>query len=446
MKAKSILLLLFLLAVGFAVHADKILPYQIIQKKLPNGLNVVTVPFPSPGVASFHIVVRVGSRDEVEKGKTGFAHFFEHMMFRGTEKYSKELYSDALKATGASANANTSLDRTVYHMTGSAKYLEKMFELEADRFMNLKYSVQDFKTEAGAVKGEYTKNNASPYTRLYEAVNNTAFDKHTYKHTTMGFFEDIVAMPDQYDFSLEFFDRYYRPEYCTIIVVGDVDPGQVNSLAMTYFGDWKKGSYTQSIPVEPAPTATRTVNVKAEKFPPYLDLKFRGPAFSTQNNDYQALVLLGQLLSSEKSELHKQLVMEERTARSLSGGIFPTRDPYLFSLSASLTNAADFPKVKKRMLDAISKFQTNAVSESELNAAKERVKYSFALAMDNPDAIANSLGQFTWLTGDPESLNASYAILQSVTADDIMRVAKKYLVSKGMTIGTISPVDNPVLD
>lgn len=443
---KQTILTIVLMAFASAVFAQNILPYQIHQKKLPNGLNVVAIPYPSPGVASFHIVVRVGSRDEVEKGKTGFAHFFEHMMFRGTERYSKEQYSNALKATGASANANTSLDRTVYHMTGSAKFLDKMFELEADRFMNLKYSVQDFKTEAGAVKGEYTKNNASPYTRLYEAVNNTAFDKHTYKHTTMGFYEDIVAMPDQYDFSLKFFERYYRPEYCTILVVGDVEPGQVFGLAMTHFGEWKKGSYTQTIPVEPPANGTRKVNVKAEKFPPYLDLKFRGPAFSLLNNDYQALALLGQLLTSEKSDLYKDMVMTERVARSINGGIFPTRDPYLFSLSASLTNASDFPKVKKRFLDAVAKYQSTPVSESDLSSAKDRIRYSFALSMDNPDAIANSVGQFIWLTGNPESLNASYQLLQSVTPDDIMRVAKKYLVADGMTIGTISPTDNPVID
>ena len=445
MKKQTILTLLLLVFASGAM-AQKILPYQIQQKKLPNGLNVVTVNYPSPGIASFHIVVRVGSRDEVEQGKTGFAHFFEHMMFRGTEKYSKELYSEALKATGASANANTSLDRTVYHMTGSAKHLEKMFELEADRFMNLKYSVQDFKTEAGAVKGEYTKNNASPYTRLYEAVNNTAFDKHTYKHTTMGFYEDIVAMPEQYDFSLKFFDRYYRPEYCTIIVVGDVDAGMVNDLAMRYFGTWKPGSFTQKIPVEPAPAQMRKVNVKAEKFPPYLDIKFRGPAFSVENNDYQALAILGQLMTSERSDLYKQLVMQDRKARSLNGGIYPTRDPYLFSLSASLTSADHFASVKKSILDAVESFKKNPVSEYDLKQAKERIRYSFSLSMDNPDAIANAIGLFTWLTGDPATINASYKIMDEVTADDIQRVAKKYLVQNGMTIGTISPTDKPVLD
>ena len=209
---------------------SKTLPNSIHQYKLENGLNIVTVPYDSPGIAAFHIVVRVGARNEVEKGVTGFAHFFEHMMFRGTDKYPKEKYSATLKSIGASANANTTQDRTLYHMTGNAEKLELMFEIEADRFQNLNYSEHDFKTEAGAVKGEYTKNYASPYQQMFEKMQNTAFDKHTYKHTTMGFFDDIVDMPNQYKYSLTFFDRYYRPEYCTIIVVGDVTPEQVKDL------------------------------------------------------------------------------------------------------------------------------------------------------------------------------------------------------------------------
>ncbi len=156
---------LWLMASGITAFADpanaqpeKILPYPIYQHQLDNGLNVVTVPFDSPGLAAFYIVTRVGARNEVEPGVTGFAHFFEHMMFRGTDNYSKEEYSAALKSTGAAANANTTQDRTQYHMTGNADKLEVMFELESDRFMNLNYSEHEFQTEAGAVKGEYTKN------------------------------------------------------------------------------------------------------------------------------------------------------------------------------------------------------------------------------------------------------------------------------------------------
>ena len=146
------------LGVSRAEGAERILPYPIHTHTLANGLQVVTVPFDSPGLASLYIVVRVGSRNEIEKGVTGFAHFFEHMMFRGTDAYPTEKYMEVLKSTGASANAVTSNDRTMYHMTGNADKLDVMFALESDRFINLNYSEHDFKTEAGAVKGEYTKN------------------------------------------------------------------------------------------------------------------------------------------------------------------------------------------------------------------------------------------------------------------------------------------------
>src|SRR5450432_3068496 len=126
------ILLLMLYSKGYpqASQNEKILPYTIYQKKLSNGLNVVTVPYNSPGLAAFYIVVRAGSRDEIEPGKTGFAHFFEHMMFRGTDKYPSDKYSAILKSTGASANANTDLDRTIFHMTGNSAKLETMFEIE----------------------------------------------------------------------------------------------------------------------------------------------------------------------------------------------------------------------------------------------------------------------------------------------------------------------------
>lgn len=443
MRLLSILLCICL--AGSSMAGD-ILPYQIHQKELPNGLKVVTIPYDSPGIVAFYIVVRVGSRDEVEKGKTGFAHFFEHMMFRGTEKYSKEKYSEMLKSTGASANANTSIDRTVYHMTGSAEHLTTMFMLEADRFQNLKYSVQDFKTEAGAVKGEYTKNNASPYNKLYEATNNTAFTTHTYKHTTMGFFEDIVDMPNQYDYSIEFFKRFYRPEYCTIIVVGDAQPDMVNSMAERFFGKWEKGNFKSTIPVEPLQTETRYTHLQVPQFPPYLDLNFKTPAFSLERNDYHALSILSQLLFSESAPLYKKLVVEEQKARSLEGGIYPSRDPNLFSASASLINASDMPYVKSMILKAIEAVKTGQIDTVALQATKERIRYSFAMSMDSPDAIANAVSMYTWVTGDPASLNRSYEMFDKVTVNDLMRVANKYLRAEVLTIATISPDEKPTLE
>lgn len=441
--AALLLLLTFAVSAAMAQSSqkDKILPYPIHQQQLDNGLNVVTVPYNSPGLAAFYIVVRAGSREEVEKGKTGFAHFFEHMMFRGTDKYSKEEYGDILKAIGASANANTSIDRTVYHMTGNAEMLDKMFEIEADRFQNLNYSVHDFKTEAGAVKGEYTKNSASPYQQLYEKTVSTAFKDHTYAHTTMGFFEDVVDMPNQYDYSLTFFERFYRPEYATIVVVGDVQPERVNALAQQYFGNWKRGTYKPEIPTEPKQAQTRYAHVKQEGFPPYLSMNFKGPAFSDKDKDLPALSILSTILFSENSDLYRKLVVDEQKARFIGGGPQFSRDPNLIQASASLLNANDMQYVKDELMKALNDAKTKPIDAKKIEDTKSRIRYSFAMSMDSPDAIANSLARFIWLSGDPESLNNLYSVFDTITAQDLMNVAKKYFTPATMTVGTIAPTD-----
>jgi zinc protease len=421
--------------------SSKILPYPIQQKKLANGLNVVTVPFNSPGLAAFYIVVRAGSREEVEAGKTGFAHFFEHMMFRGTDKYNTKQYEEVLKSIGASANANTSIDRTVYHMTGNAGMLEKMFEVEGDRFQNLKYSVHDFKTEAGAVKGEYTKNSASPYAQLNELVYSTAFKKHTYSHTTMGFFKDVVDMPNQFDYSKVFFNRFYRPEYTTIVVVGDVKQEEVNRLAQKYFGNWKRGNYQPKIETEPAQKETRYAHVKQAGFPPYLMLGYKGPAYSEKSKELPALDLMTSILFSPTSELYKKLVLQEQKVRFVGGGPSFSRDPNLISLSASVVKAEDLQYVKDEIVKAVNQMKTTPVDAKKLADTKSNNRYSFAMGMDSPDAIANSLARYIWLTGEPESLNRIYALYDQVTPQDIMDVAKKYFVESGLTIATISPND-----
>lgn len=429
--------LLLASAAGFG-ESGKILPYPIHQNRLPNGLNVVTVPYDSPGLAAFYIVVRTGSRNEVEKGVTGFAHFFEHMMFRGTEKYSKEKYNEVLKSIGAAANANTSLDRTVYHMTGNAEKLELMFELESDRFQNLNYSEHDFKTEAGAVKGEYTNHTANPYAKLQEMLQNTAFDVHTYKHTTMGFLEDILDMPNQYEYSLKFFQRYYRPEYCTVVVVGEVTPERVNALAEQYFGAWKRGDYSAEVPREPQQSETRFVHLQNSQIPPYLGLYYKGPAFNDREIDMPALDILATILFGETSQLYKKLVIEEQKARFIGGGAFDSRDPNLFSIQSSLINTEDMQYVKDEIVKTLEQVKTAGVDEKVLANTKSHLKYQFAMGIDNPSQIANSLCHYISLTGDPESINRLYALYDQVTVEDLKHIAGKYFTPTGLTIATIS--------
>jgi zinc protease len=440
---KSAGLRLLLVMVGLAVIPSamalgKILPYPIHQHKLDNGLNVVTVPFDSPGLAAFHIVTRVGARNEVEPGVTGFAHFFEHMMFRGTDKYPKEKYREALKSTGAAANANTTQDRTAYHMTGNAEKLELMFELESDRFLNLKYSEHDFKTEAGAVKGEYTKNVASPYSQINEKRSETAFTTHTYSHTTMGYFKDIVDMPNQYEYSKKFFDRYYRPEYNTILVVGDVTPEQINALAEKYFGHWERGSYVSEVPVEPEQTETRFTHLQNGSIPAYMSMSYKGPAFSDSKIDMPALDVLASMIFSRTSDLSKKLVIEEQKVRFIGGGAFDSRDPGLFTIQVSMVEKDDIAYVKDEIEKAIAKVQTEDVNAELLDRTKSSLKYGFAMGIDTPGSIAQSLSHYIQLTGDPESINRLYGLYDQVTIEDIKMVANKYFHPDRLTIATIS--------
>lgn len=418
--------------------ADKILPYPIYQHTLDNGLNVVTVPFDSPGIVALHIITRVGARNEVEPGVTGFAHFFEHMMFRGTDNYSRDEYNAQLKLTGAAANANTTQDRTDYHMTGNADMLELMFKLESDRFMNLKYSEHDFKTEAGAVKGEYTKNFASPYSQINEKRAETAFTTHTYSHTTMGYFDDIVDMPNQYEYSKTFFDRYYRPEYNTILVVGDVTPDKVNSLAEKYFGAWQRGSYISVVPEEPEQTETRYVHLQNGSIPPYFSMSYKGPAFNDSKIDMPALDVLASILFSPTSELYKKLVINEQKVRFISGGAYDSRDPGLFTIQVSMVDAADMPYVMAEIEKAIDKVKSDGVDPGLLAMTKSNLKYRFAMSIDSADAIADALSHYIQLTGDPESINRLYAMYDTVTVDDIKMVANKYFTRNHLTIATIS--------
>ena len=440
---------LFLLLIGFTFscvkeekqtfRSEDIFPFEMHQKSFPNGLNVVTVPYESPGIVSFYLIVRAGSREEVEVGKTGFAHFFEHMMFRGTDDYPREKYDATLKSIGASANANTWLDRTVYHMTGNSEMLEKMFEIESDRFQNLNYSEHDFKTEAGAVKGEYTKNYSSPFMQLNEKTVAAAFKAHTYQHTTMGFWEDVVDMPNQYDYSLRFFDRFYRPEYTTVLVVGDVIVEKVNNLAEKYFGDWERGKYIPRIPVEPEQTETRFAHIKNVNFPPYISLNFKSPGFNSEVKDNAALYVISQILFSQKSDLYKKLVIDEGVARNLVSSYFFTRDPYLFSVGASLKKAEDLQYVYDEIMDAIKDLVVEGVDSRILEDTKSHIKYSFATSLNSSSSIAQSLSYMIWVSGDPRALSKYYDQVDQLTVHDLREIAGKYLVSERLIISTISP-------
>ncbi|MBC7795057.1 MAG: insulinase family protein, partial [Clostridia bacterium] len=214
--------------------AGDVFPFASTEKTLSNGLKIVVVPTDFPGIVALHINVQVGSRNETEPGKTGFAHLFEHMMFRGTKANPEAKYQAAMAAAGARQNAYTEDDYTDYFATFSKDDLDRVLALEADRFMNLAFDENQIRTEARAVLGEYNKNSADPWNKLEEKLRDSAFSSHPYKHTTMGLIADIEDMPNQYAFAREFYGKWYRPERTTVIVVGDVQASAVSAMVEKY--------------------------------------------------------------------------------------------------------------------------------------------------------------------------------------------------------------------
>jgi zinc protease len=416
-----------------------IFPFKTYESSLDNGLRIVTIPYDSPGIVAYYLVVRTGSRDEVEAGHSGFAHFFEHMMFRGTEKYSKDAYSELMKRMGANSNASTWDDKTVYTLIGPSSELEKMMEVESDRFANLKYDEEAFRTESLAVLGEYNKSVSSPFLPMYEKVRDLAFQKHTYKHTTIGFLADIKAMPGYYEYSRQFLNRFYRPENVTLLVVGDVKPDNVAALAKKYYGGWKKGYQPANIPAEPEQKEQRKAHIDwPAPIHPQIMRAWHAPAFSTATVDSAALDLLDQLLFGETSPLYRELVVEKQWVDFISGDAEAHRDPYLYAVVTRVKSDDLVPKVQDAIDRAIADIQSKPVDPERLERIKSHLRYAFALSLDATPAIAFQASQAIALTGDVNSINALFAEYRKVTPADIQRIAKQILRSQNETIVTLS--------
>jgi zinc protease len=440
---KLIIILSLLICVPVMALAQqksrKLIPYNYTIDDLPNGLRLITVPTDYPNLVALYIVVQTGSRNEVEQGKSGFAHFFEHMMFRGSENYTADQREAIFKRAGAETNAYTSDDRTVYHATFSKDDLDEIMKMEADRFIRLKYALPEFQTEALAVKGEYDKNSANPFSKLYEVLRETAFKTHTYSHTTMGYLKDIQDMPNQFDYSQEFFKRFYRPEYTTIVLVGDVTRARALDLTRKYFGDWKRGDYVTKIPAEPKQTEPRKAHIDwPSPTLPIVAVAFRGPAYSDVDKDKMALDLLAQVAFGENSDLYQKLVLTEQKVDVLEPDFSNQMDPELFVVLARVKDPKDVDYVRDQILATFKRYSTELIPQDELAATRSRLRYSFAMAMDSSNAIASTLAPFVSLRRSPETIDKLAELMETISAQDVRDMAAKYFRDESRTIVTLA--------
>ncbi|MBA2431928.1 MAG: insulinase family protein [Chthoniobacterales bacterium] len=417
----------------------KLLPYEYYIDDLPNDLRLVTIPTDYPNLVAFYLVVATGSRNEVEPGKSGYAHFFEHMMFRGSENYPPGKRDEILQRAGAQTNAYTTDDRTVYHQTFSKEDLPEVMAMEADRFQRLKYEEPEYKTEALAVLGEYNKNSAAPTLKLFETLRANAYTTHTYKHTTMGFIQDIEDMPNQFDYSWEFFRRYYRPEYTTILVVGDVKRDEVLDLVKKNFGTWERGDYKPEIPTEPEQTAPKTAHVDwPTPTLPYVVVAFHAPAFSETEKDKAALDLVSEIAFGENSELYQRLVIKEQKVDTLAASYPERMDPTLFTVIAKVKEQKDMDYVRDQVLATFDRFTKEAIPQQKLDDTRSRLRYGTALSLDSSEAIAGTLASYLALRRTPEAMEQLFAMYDTVTPEDARVISAKYFVEPKRTIVTLA--------
>ena len=423
-------------------NSNKVFSQNYVFKELENGLRVLIVKTDYPDLVSVQIPVSVGARDEDEKGRTGFAHFFEHMMFKGSKKYPQAVYADLFKNAGVDNGAYTTNDYTNYHLDFSKDHLDKVLEIQADHFQNLSYTEAQFKTEALTVKGEYLKNNASPIRKLLAAVRKEAFDTHTYKHTTMGFFEDVEAMPEQSAYGEKFFQQFYKPEYVSLVIVGDVEPTATMAMVEKHWGNWQKGDFVNNIAPEPKQLAPKYVHEKFEGLPGHwLLVSYKGADWQPKKKDRAALDLISELYFSNNSALYQELVVDKQLASQMFNYNPETKDAGLRHVFIKVNEEKDLAIVRDAINQTYATARTELVSAEKLDNLKSNLKYSFVNSLDSSESIASTLASYMHFDRDPETINHLYNSFDNISADDIKRIANKYFIDENRTTVTLSALD-----
>lgn len=422
------------------LQSSDIFPYDYKVEVLENGLKIVSIPLDNPHIISHYVIIRSGSRNEIEPGKSGFAHFFEHMMFKGTKDMPREVYDDFLTELGAGTNGYTTDDYTCYFVVFAGREnLEKVIKAEADRFINLYYDEEMLKTEAPVIEGEYYASASNPGRRLFEALRDTAFVKHSYKHTTLGYLQDILDMPNQFEYSQLFKKRFYAPDNTILLVAGDFDHDQLMEYTRKYYSGWEKSNYTLVTPEEPPQTKAKRAHYEwPSKTLPRLVIGFHGPEFSDEKIDKAALDLLAETSFSRSSTLYQKLVIEEQKCLSLYASFADRRDPYLLTFNAVVKDEKDLPYVEQEIFKELERLKKEPISEEFLADIKSNMKYSFASALGTTDGIASSLAHYINLTTDPGTVNKLFDLFDKVSPADIQKMCQKYFVKTNSTVVTLS--------
>lgn len=401
-------------------------------KNLDNGLQIVAIPMDNnTNVVSVDIFYKVGSRNEV-MGKSGIAHMLEHLNFKSTKNLKAGEFDEIVKGFGGVNNAGTSFDYTHYYIKTSSKNTDKSLELFSELMQNLTLNDEEFQPERDVVAEERrwrTDNNPMGYLQ-FRVFNNT-FIYHPYHWTPIGFMDDIKnwTIEDIKDFH----STYYQPQNAIVVVAGDIKKDDVFSYVEKHFKDIKN---TKEMPssvhtVEPKQDGERRAIINKESNVQMLAMTYHIPNF--EHEDQIALSALSQLLSSGKSSiLQKVLVDEKRLANSVYAYNMELKDPGVFMFMAVTNENVDALKIEKEILDIISKIQKGEIKEKELDKLKINTKADFIYSLESSSDVASLFG--TYLVRDNIKPLLEYeANLEKLKVEDIVNVAKKYLVKENST-------------
>ncbi|MCK4857502.1 MAG: insulinase family protein [candidate division Zixibacteria bacterium] len=413
---------------------------QVEKAILDNGLTLLTCEDHSVPTASVQTFVNVGSRDEDRPGITGLAHVFEHMMFRGTEKFPD--YGAAVAPLGAQNNAYTSEDYTCYFINAQAKFLEQLLEVESDRIRNLCFTEEAFRTELGPVKEERRRGiDDDPAGFLEVELYREAYTRHTYQHPVIGWEEDLEVNMTFTD-GLQFKNRFYVPNNCVLVICGNIETASVRDLVQKYYGDWEQGKpYIPQVNAEPPQTVERIRNFvwKDGQTAPLLRIGYHAPSIQSDFTSLATLRLINEILFSRSGRLSRLLINELSLVESIYGDLNVRKDPGLLVIGARLHGDVSPAEVRDSVYSQLELLKTVPISTEELTRACNNLRAQMIYFLDRPARVAGAVGFYHLVGGDYQTMIELYNLYSQIDAAKIMTVTAEVFDQYNRTVVSMVP-------
>jgi zinc protease len=424
----------------------------VLKKTLDNGMKVLIKEMHHAPVATWWVWYRVGSRNEIP-GVTGASHWVEHMLFKGTPKYPAGVLDKTISRDGGQWNAMTWIDWTAYFETMPANRIQLGIDLESDRMVNSIFDPDEVASERTVIISERSGSENSPSWLLYEELIGTAFRVHSYHHAVIGDRIDLETMSR--DDLYNHYRRYYVPNNATAVLVGDVDAEAMFELIAEKYGSIPAGeSPSEVVREKPSQHGERRLSVNREGSTAYVMMAYRSPAINAA--DFFPLVVLDSVLSgpssfnafggggvsNKTSRLYKALVDTELAA-NIDGGVMPTIDPYLYTISATVRTGHTCEEVEAAIDAELTRVINESITKEEFEKARKQAKALFAFSSESVTNQGMWLGMTETIAGDYTWFETYLDRLMAVTLDDVSRVAQEALASNRRTVGWYVPTDTP---